>query len=55
MVGTRVMKTHSPCNVQNLKKVAGSTLARSKRLSPPSLMTRMKRKVPSLQAQANTR
>ena len=50
--GRRVIQTQSPWMDQYTRKVAGLSRALSNLLSCPSFRTRMKRKVPSLQAQA---
>lgn len=47
-VGSKVMNTHKPWRVQKTKNVVKSVLALSKRLSPPSLITLMKRNRPNL-------
>ena len=51
--GRSVTQTQTPCSDQNTRKVAGLSRALSNLLSWPSFSTRMKRKVPSLQAHAN--
>ena len=50
--GSRVSQTQTPWMDQNTRKVPGLSRALSNLLSWPSFRTLMKRKVPSLQAQA---